>query len=334
MQKITIKAVAEKAGVSTATVSYLLSGKKKISPEVAENIRNAIDELGYKPSILARNLASNKNWTIGLYTSSTKNIRKDFFFNDLISGILDCLHEKRYQLQLYADYLNESSENHPDLSMTQPIDGALIMNPRIDDVYLAYVKKQDIPFLVIGTPKDTEKIFYVDVDLIAGAYMATNHLITKGHKRILFINGPSDYMQSVQHEQGIAMAFAENRLKLDGSDMIHIEMLEEAAYEALKSLGNSLRDYTAIVAFHDVFTLAIISYLKENNISIPQDMAYVSLGNTQICRICSPALTSIDLAPYSIGYSSAEMLLEVIEKRRIQPSHAIIPARLVERESV
>jgi LacI family transcriptional regulator len=160
MPKVTIKAVAEKAGVSTAAVSYALSGKRKISPEVTEKIKTAILELGYKPSITARNLASSKTWTIGLYTSPTRDIREDVFFNSLLAGILDELHLKKYQLHLYADYLNENPIDHPDLSMTQPIDGALIMNPRVDDVYLEHIKRQGIPVVVIGTPSDPEKVFY------------------------------------------------------------------------------------------------------------------------------------------------------------------------------
>jgi LacI family transcriptional regulator len=334
MKKITIDSVAKRAGVSTAAVSYALSGKRKISPEVLKKIKKAIDELGYKPSIIARNLASRKTWTVGLYTSPTKNIRSDVFFNSLLAGILDNLHEKKYQIHLYADYLNMSSEDHPDLSLTQPIDGALIMNPRVNDVYLSYLKNQKIPFVVIGTPAEPGKIFYVDVDLTAAAYTATKHIISKGHKNILFMNGPSDYMQSIQHIQGSTMAFAENGWTIDPGSIINIPMIEEESYNTLKRIGDGIRKYSAILAYHDVFSFGIMSYLKENKINVPDDIAYISMGNSQFCRICSPAVTSMDLAPYEIGYQSAEMLIEVIEKRRIQPSHSVIPANLIERESV
>jgi LacI family transcriptional regulator len=334
MKKITIETVANKAGVSTATVSYALSGKRKISPAVSKKIKKAIDELGYKPSIVARNLASNKTWTVGFYTSPTKNIREDVFFNSLLAGILDNLHQKKYQLHLYADYLNDTSSDHPDISMNQPIDGALIMNPRVDDIYLNYLIKQKIPFVVIGTPAEPDKMFYVDVDLTAAAYIATKHLISKGHKSILFVNGPTDYMQSMHHFRGSSMAFHENGLEMKSEDMINIPMIEAEAYNALKSIGTDLKKYSAIVAFHDVFSFGIISYLKENNIRIPQEIAYLSLGNSQFCRVCTPAVTSMDLDPYEIGCQAAEMLIDIIEKRRMQPSHTIIPVKLVERESV
>ena len=334
MKKITIESVAKRAGVSTAAVSYALSGKRKISSEVSEKIKKAIDELGYKPSIIARNLASRKTWTVGFYTSPTKNIKGDVFFNSLLAGILDNLHKKKYQLHLYADYLNVNNEDHPDLSMTQPIDGALIMDPRINDVYLDYLKKQKIPFVVIGTPAEPEKIFYVDVDLTAAAYIATKYLISKGHKDILFINGPSDYMQSTHHLNGSKMAFSEKGWKLESESIINIPMAEEESYKSLMKIGEKIKNFSAILAFHDVFSFGIMSYLKENHIYVPNDIAYISLGNSQICRICSPSLTSIDLAPYEMGYQAVEMLVDIINKQRIQPSHTIIPVKLIERESV
>lgn len=334
MKKITIETVAKRAGVSTAAVSYALSGKRKISPEVLEKIMKAVDDLEYRPSIIARNLASRKTWTVGLYTSPTLNIREDVFFNSLLAGILDNLHDKKYQLHLYADYLSVNAEDFPDLSMTQPIDGALIMNPRINDVYLDYLVKQGIPFIVIGTPAKPEKMFYVDVDLTAAAYTAATYLISKGHSNILYINGPSDYMQSIHHIQGIMMALKENGVELKSGAVFHIPMVEEEAYNLLKSVGAGLKAYSAILAFHDVFSFGVMRYLKENNFQIPHDIAYISLGNSLFCRVFSPAITSVDLAPYDMGYKAVEMLIDVIEKRRFQPSHTIIPAALVERESV
>ncbi len=277
--------------------------------------------------------ASSKTWTVGLYTSPTKNIKEDYFFNTFLAGILDELHQKKYQLHLYADYLNENHEEHPDLSMTQPIDGALIMNPRVSDVYLDYIKKQGIPFVVIGTPADPGKIFYIDVETTAGAYSATKYLISKGHRKILFIDSLSEYMHSIQHLQGSRMAFEENRLEWDLNNVIHINMTEEDAYNILASKGTLVNNYTAILAYHDVFSIGIMRYLKEKKIFVPDDIAYISIGNSLFCRIHSPALTSIDMAPYEMGYQAAEMLIDVIEKRRIQPSHTIIPVKLIERDS-
>jgi len=148
------------------------------------------------------------------------------------------------------------------------------------------------------------------------------------------VNGPTDYMQCIHHFRGSSMALNENGWEIKPEAMIHVPMIEAEAYNALKSIGPYLEKYSAIIAFHDVFSFGIISYLKENNIRIPQDIAYISLGNSPFCRVCTPSITSMDLDPYEMGCQAAEMLVDIIEKRRMQPSHTIVPVKLIERESV
>jgi LacI family transcriptional regulator len=333
MSKVTIETVAQKAGVSAATVSYALSGKRKISREVTDRILKAVDELDYRPSITARNLASSKTWTVGLYASPTKNIREDYFFNNILAGILDKLHEKKYQVHLYADYFDESSPDHPDLNMTQPIDGALIMNPRINDMYIQHIRQRNIPFVVIGTPDDRENTFYVDSDVTAGYYAAVNYLVKKGHKKIILMNGAVDYTQSEKRKAGYALAYRENGLEFSESWIANVQMLEDDGYRAFMKVIETVPDFTAVITFNDTIAVGVLRALKEQNIPVPGKVAVISAGNTMITRIHSPSITSLAMAPYEMGVSAADLLVDVIEKKRIQPSHIITPIELVERES-
>jgi Transcriptional regulators len=333
MPKVTIETVAEKAGVSAATVSYALSGKRKISREVTDRILKVVEELDYKPSITARNLASSKTWTVGLYASPTKNIREDYFFNNILAGILDKLHEKQYQVHLYADYFDESCADHPDLNMTQPIDGALIMNPRINDMYIRHIRQRDIPFVVIGTPDDRENTFYVDADVTAGYYAAVNYLVKKGHKKIILMNGAIDYTQSEKRKAGYALAYRENGLDFSEDWIINVQMLEDDGYRAFMKIIETVPDFTAVITFNDTIAVGVLRALKEHNIPVPGKVAVISAGNTMITRIHSPSITSLSMAPYEMGISAADLLVDVIEKKRIQPSHTVIPIELVERES-
>ena len=333
MKKVTIETVAQKVGVSAATVSYALSGKRKISQEVTDRILKAVEELDYRPRITARNLASNKTWTVGLYASPTQNIREDYFFNNILAGVLDVLHEKKYQVHLYADYLNEKTRNHPDLNLTQPIDGALIMNPRINDVYIDHIRQRNIPYVVIGTPEERDDSFYVDADVTAGYYAIVNYLLKKGHRKIILMNGSVEYTQSEKRKAGYMMAYRDNELGFSEDWIVNVPMLEEQGYRVfLKTIGN-IPDFTAVVTFNDTIAVGVLRALKESNLHVPSKVAVVSAGNTMITRIHSPAITSLDMGSYEIGSKAAELLVDVIEKRRIQPSHEIIQTRLVERES-
>lgn len=333
MPKVTIETVAQKAGVSAATVSYALSGKKKISPEVRQKILKVVDELDYKPSITARNLASSKTWTVGLYASPTKNIREDYFFNNILAGVLDILHEKKYQIHLFADYFDEEKKDHPDLNMTQPIDGALIMNPRINDVYIRHIEQQNIPFVVIGTPGKRRNCFYVDADLMAGYYAAVDYLIKKGHKKIILMNGSTDFIQSKKRKTGYALAYRENGLNFDEKWIKNVRMLESDGYEVFKQVLEENNKFSAVITFNDTIAVGVLRALKEKNIPVPGKVAIISTGNTMITRIHSPSITSIEMSSYDMGYKAAELLVDVIEKRRIEPSHIIIQTSLVERES-
>lgn len=333
MSKVTIETVAQRVGVSAATVSYALSGKRKISREVTDRILKAVEELDYRPSITARNLASSKTWTVGLYASPTTNIREDYFFNNILAGILDILHEKKYQVHLYADYFDEKNTDHPDLNMTQPIDGALIMNPRMNDLYIQHIKQRNVPYVVIGTPDDRENSFYVDADVTAGYYAAVGFLIKKGHRKIILMNGSAEYTQSEKRKAGYALAYSENGLSFDESWIVNVHMLEEEGYRVFKQVINEIAEFTAVVTFNDTIAVGVLRALKESNISVPGKVAVISAGNTMITRIHSPSITSLDMGSYDIGSKAAELLVDVIEKKRIQPSHTIMQMQLVERES-
>ncbi len=333
MAKITIETVAKRAGVTAATVSYALSGKKKISDEVKQRIYAAVEELNYRPSVTARNLASSKTWTVGLYASPTKNIREDYFFNNILAGILDTLHEKNYQIQLYADYQDEEKTSNQNIHMTQPIDGALIMNPRIHDKYIKDIMQRGIPLVVIGTPEERENCFYVDADITAGYYAAVNYLIKKGHTKILLINGSAEYTQTEKRKAGYILAYEDNGLSFDEQWILNVQMLEEDGYREFKKIAEQITDFTAVVTFNDTIAVGVLRVLREKGISVPHKVAVLSAGNTMITRIHSPSITSLDMGSYDIGMKAAELLLEVIEKKRIQPSHTIIRTHLVERES-
>lgn len=333
MSKVTIETVAQKVGVSTATVSYALSGKRKISREVTEKILKAVEELNYRPSITARNLASNKTWTVGLYASPTQNIREDYFFNNILAGVLDTLHTKKYQIQLYADYLDEQDKDHPDLNMNQPIDGALIMNPRVNDAYIQNIRERGIPYVVIGTPDKREDSFYVDADVTAGYYAMVSYLIRKGHKKIILMNGSAEYTQSEQRRAGYVLAFRDNGLEFDPSWIVNVQMLEDEGYRVFNRIITSGGDFSAVVTFNDTIAVGVLRALRENNISVPGLVAVLSAGNTMITRIHSPSISSLDMESYDMGQKAAELLIDVIEKRRIQPSHTIVETHLVERES-
>ncbi|MGO8694994.1 MAG: LacI family DNA-binding transcriptional regulator [Rectinemataceae bacterium] len=331
--KVTVETIAERLGISKATVSYALTGKNRVSRELKEKILTTAKELGYKPSALARNLVSRKTWTIGLYAPDSAHLVEDIYFNSVLSGILDLLHHSGYNLQLFPSYADSKIDDMLHLDTHQALDGLLIMDPRLSTHYLDEVRSMDLPFVLVGLPREIdEDVFYVDFDLAASAYIAVTHLLDRGRKRIGFINSPEAMIQSVHRMNGFARAFAER--ELPASDLVEYAgpSLEEG-HEACRRLLEREPAMDALAVYNDLPAVGAAQALREARRRIPTDTALVSGGNTIVARIHSPSLTSVDPNPYRQGYRSAELLIEVVEKKRMRPTHDILPVQLVERES-
>lgn len=333
-QTVTIKSIAEKAGVSVSTVSYVISKKRKISAAVSEHVLSIMKEMGYKPNVVARNLASKKNWCIGLYTPPVDSIQYDLYFNSVLTGIMNALHKEGYQLLLFADYLNESPQTHPDLTMSQPIDGALVMNPRENCVYKNYLKEIGLPHVIIGVPVSSSSDgFYIAHDSEAAVTMALNHLLKKGYKKPAMVTHKQEYgvfnpLRTSYRSTLDDAGFSETKSRIYSG-----EVLRSTGYDIARQVFEESDPADCFIVQNDLVALGILQYLNEQNIQVPKEVGLVSIGGTLTGELYNPALTTVAFDPYSMGYKGATNLLEIIRKERIRPGVEILPVRLIERET-
>lgn len=325
--------VAHAAGVSKATVSYVLSGKRRISDEVSRRVWDAVDELGYRPHSAARSLASRKTHAVGLFCSPTENLREDPYFNQLLSGILDALEPRGYHLILYPETGDEESTYELCLPAAHSMDGALIMNPRLDSRGLTSLRRGGMPVVVIGTPSVTDDVFYVDHDQAALMYLSGTYLVERGHRRILFINGPKEYVGSVQRDEGYALALGEHGIDHDPYLSRHGKItLEDGERICAEVLAAGVR-FSAVLTMNDIVAVGAIRALRRAGLHCPSDVAVIGSGDTLVADLHSPTLTSVKLHPYEQGQEAGAMVIDVIERRRLRPTHTIVPVTLVPRES-
>jgi len=333
-QTVTIKSIAEKAGVSVSTVSYVISKKRKISADVSRHVLSVMKEMDYRPNVVARNLASKKTWCIGLYTPSVKSIQYDLYFNSVLVGIMDALHEEGYQLLLYADYLNENSGEHPDLTMSQPIDGALVMNPRDNCVYKNYLEEVALPHVIIGMPaKPSKDGYYIAHDNEAAVNLAINHLVDKGYTRPALVTHRREYGVYNLIASSYRKALDEYGLT-DMKDRIYSgEVLKETGYKVAREVFEGTDPADCFVVQNDLVALGILQYLEEKKITVPREVGLVSIGGTLTGELCRPALTTVAYDPHTLGYKGATYLLEVIKKERSRPGVEMLPVHLIKRET-
>jgi DNA-binding LacI/PurR family transcriptional regulator len=332
---ITIKDVAKKAGVSPSTVSRVISGNSRISEETRKKVLTIMDELGYHPNMNARSLVVRSTETIGMIMPrSAENVFQNPFFPEVIRGISAAAQENAYSILLSAGRDDEEVQRAvTKMVQGRQVDGVILLNSRIRDPIIRYLREQDFPFIVIGRPVE-KNAAYVDNDNMEAAKKATSYLIQKGHRSIAFLGGSPEYMVTKDRLDGYRKALAEAGIPLNPDYILHGEFLEEGGYEAVKQLLIKGKQPTAFVVTDDLMAFGVIGALAEVGMRVPDDVSIISFNNVPLTRFSSPPLTSVDIGIYQLGYQATQKLIEQIRNPSIASSNTLIATRIIERQSV
>jgi DNA-binding LacI/PurR family transcriptional regulator len=168
---------------------------------------------------------------------------------------------------------------------------------------------------------------------VSASFLATRHLFQRGARRIFFINSPEDFIQSRQRLEGYTLGHSESARKVDKPLVVSSDFKTEDGYAATrKALGVGL-SFDAMLCCNDNVALGAINALREAGIAVPDKIPVMGMGGSAIGGITSPAITTVDFSPYEMGSLAAKLLIEVIQRKRIQPCHTILPPKLVIRET-
>ncbi|WP_105614162.1 LacI family DNA-binding transcriptional regulator [Vallitalea okinawensis] len=315
--RVTINDVAQRAGVSKATVSNVFSGKRPISEEVQKKVLEVAKELHYKPNYFAKSLVTRETRIIGLCMQG-ENVKLSSFHLSLLNGVLKGCYAKGYRVLVNA--LASRFNSKTEFIAADPVDGDILLDPAEDDKRIKERIEKNIPLILIGKPpKKYEKmVSYVDNDNVSTAENLTNHLIELGHREILFLNAPQDKTVSHDREKGYKLAVLGSNqtpnlelLKYKPDDMNSIEYGYLYAKKALEENKN----ITAIIADSGKVVGGIYDAVRELGLTIPDDLsvAVFSDGNTYGF---DPSLTEMDLNPSVLGEEAVKMLIEQINSEK------------------
>jgi DNA-binding LacI/PurR family transcriptional regulator len=335
---VTINDVARAAGVSPSTVSRVLSDHPKISPNTKQRVRKAIKELNYHPNTIARSLARNTTHTIGVILNTEADLlMRNTFFIQALTGVSVYAREKGYHV-MFAFNKNEDE----DLAIAKSylsgrsVDGIILFTSRIRDRCIEYLKKNRFPFSVIGRPDDAQDVLWVDNDNFHATYQVTNYLIGRGHSVIGFMGGPPSLRVSVDRYEGFKKAMSVHDLSLN-KEIIHDngDFSEEYGYDCIGKMlevsARSGRMPDAVVTCDDMQAIGALKAMEVHGI---RNISIIGFNNTPLGYFQNPRLTSVDVNADKLGYYSAKLLVDCLEKNRDAPRHYIVPTVLVERESV
>ncbi|WP_223693487.1 LacI family DNA-binding transcriptional regulator [Leifsonia poae] len=327
----TLEAVAARAGVSRATVSRVVNGSPKVTAEVVANVTRAIADLNYVPNRAARSLASRRTLVIALVVpESTAKVFADPFFASIVQGVALHLADTEYTLNMVI-----SSELNPDKTrrylMGGNVDGALVVSHHSGDHSYAQLGGS-VPIVFGGRPlSDAEHAStFVDVDNVAGAAGATDHLIQRGRRSIAIIAGPQDMPAGADRLSGWRQAMTAAGLP---TDLIEFgDFSPVSGRDAMQRLLDRGTPIDALFATNDQMAAGAYSAILESGRSIPDDIAVVGFDDDYFGLTATPTLTTVHQPSIGLGETMAEVLVKRIEGEPVDRV-TLLPTELVLRHS-
>ena len=332
---ITIKDVAQLANVAPSTVSRVIANNPRISEKTKVRVRKAMEKLGYHPNFIARSLANQSTKIIGLVLPSSSNvIYQNPFFSTILQGLSEGAQEKQYSLLLSTGKTeDEIYEGIVNMVQGGMVDGIILMYSRMNDHILTYLRARDFPFVMIGKPYDfIEEISYVDNDNILAAEQATDYLLQLGHERIGFIGGDKKFVMTLDRLAGYEIALKRAGIVPRSEYTIHEDLLHNGGLAAANRLLSLEEPPSALIVSDDFMALGIVHSLREMGIRTPEEISIVSFNNVLFSEFSLPALTSVDINIFDLGYQAAKSIIQKLQKGE-EPGGIIIPHYFVERSS-
>ncbi|HEY0828687.1 MAG TPA: LacI family DNA-binding transcriptional regulator [Bacilli bacterium] len=336
---ITIKDIAREANVSVSSVSFAINGTGPVAPETKRRIFEIIERFNYQPNTAARGMKTRKTNNICLHIphpeSDIFTFSGNSLFNDLLQGIGSAIDEKGYNLLLAWDHKDVHMKPSKLLSLarSRAVDGILFSQPNHDFETLNELLNLKFPFVFMGRVLGDRPMDVVDIDNFDASYRNTSHLIKLGHKKIAFISpGPLDYLLAEDRLEGYKEALDEANIRRNDQYVYIGDTREQSGYAAMEFFLSLKEPPTAIVTGRDIQALGILQYARTHNLSIPDDIAFVSFENSDIAHKHDISSMTTDL--YQIGKESSKLLLQTIgRKKERQPQNIVIPAELVVRKT-
>jgi len=329
----TIKDVALHAQVSVATVSHVVNGTRFVSEATRLRVQQAIEELRYVPSALARSLKSNRTHTVGMMIPNNSNP----YFAEIIRGIEDTCYGAGFNVILCNsddDPLKQST--YVRLLSEKQVDGLIVLSSGSDVDLLDTLRKATMPQVLVDREIDDLAADLVEVNHEAGGFLATQHLLQLGHRRIACIAGPQTLSSARQRVQGYQRALHEAGLAADDKLLRYGDFTSaggHAAMTALLGVASPTDRPSAVFASNDLMAIGAICAAAAEGLSIPRDLSVIGFDDIALAAFSNPPLSSIVQPKHQTGELAAKLLLQRIAQPDRELQRAILQPSLVIRQS-
>ena len=330
--QVTIRDVATRAGVSTATVSRVLAGVGSPRPDTAAAVRRAAKELGYRPSGVARSLRMRQTRSIGLIVTDIANP----FFPEIVKAADDRARELGYSILLgTAAYDERRAMHYLDLMADRRVDGMIVASSQLAEEGWAWLVASPVPVVVANAEPVGVPVTVITSDNVGASRLAVDHLVGLGHRRIGYLRGPQAYTAAVPRIDGFHAACADAGLDPADTPVIGGEADVESGYRGAGELLASHPGVTAIYCYNDLTAIGVLRCLRDAGRRVPEDISVVGLDDIAAASWTAPSLTTVAQQKAEMGRLAVERVVAALQDAGgvDEPAVVRLPTSLTVRES-
>jgi LacI family fructose operon transcriptional repressor len=325
---VSIKDVAEAAGVSTATVSRVLSNGLHVRQEVRDRVMETVERMGYRPNLVARSLRSQQSNTIGLIVSDIRNP----FFTSISRAVEDTAYDQGISVFLCNTDENPEKETmYLNLMRDEGVAG-IIFSPTRQTITNLSISRFDFPVVMVDRSIPNGDVDAVLLDNIDAAQRLTQHLLENGYRRIAAICGETS-ATGPERRTGYEKALRAYGLPLVQELMKYVPPKFEAGHAATLKMLDTAHPPDALFTTNSLLAAGALQAIRERQLTIPDDIALVTFDETTWASLVQPAITLIDQPTYEIGKIAAELLLQRIADPNRPTRQVILKGQLLVRGS-
>ncbi|TFC52084.1 LacI family transcriptional regulator [Cryobacterium sp. TmT2-59] len=312
-EKVTIAVVAKQAGVSKGLVSFALNDRPGVAAETRARILQVATELGWKPSLRARSLSTQRSFALGFVIARNPDVlASDPFFTSFIAGVESILTDqgRTLVLSVVPDEAREV-KTYRSLVADGRVDGVFLSDLRHNDPRIPLLSELGLPAVTLGRPDGDSPFPAVSVDDSPGITASVAHLVTLGHRRIAHVAGNSALLHGSRRREAFAAALRDAGLPEGQTVETDFSMADGS--DATRRLLTQDRPPTAIVFANDPMAIAGLGVAHELGIRVPEDLSITGYDDIDFSRYVYPPLTTVSAAPMVWGRAAATTLLALME---------------------
>lgn len=329
----TIKDIARRAGVSVATVSYVLNNNRYVSPEKKERVIAAVRELNYVPNAAARGLRARQSRTIGLIVSDISNP----FYPDLAKACEDVAQRHGYAVHMI------NTDDRPERmwqALTQAregkIDGLIVTTAlEADREPLQALVDRDFPVVLAHRRLDGLNADLIESNNFEGGRLAARHMLARGHRRIAFLSGVAGSPISERRVAGYREAMREAGVEVRPEWVVPGEAKYAESYARMVEFANGAYGErpTAVINVSDIGAMGVLDAAADCGLRVPEDVAVMGFDDLFLAAFRAVELTTVRIPRYELGRRATELLLQRIAGTELERQHIVLPVELVVRKT-